>query len=85
MKSLILEDYLGLDHIAVKKMNKRNFEIVMANYIDIEVSRQILPLLLTYGWWIIFQPLVVSMQSSVGLKKINFQRQALLKLGHLVP
>ena len=49
MKSLILEDYLGLDHIAVKKMNKRNFEIFMANYIDIEVSRQILPLLLTYG------------------------------------
>lgn len=50
MQSLILEGYLGLDHIAVKKMKKRTFEIVMANYIDIEISRQILPLLLTYGW-----------------------------------
>ena len=49
MQSLILEGYLALDHIAVKKMKKRTFEIVMANYIGIEVSRQILSLLLIYG------------------------------------
>ena len=59
MQSLILEGYLlngsisdiefYFFTIAVKKMKKRTFEIVMANYIGIEVSRQILPLLLTYG------------------------------------
>lgn len=50
MQSLILEGHMGLDHTAVKKkMDKKTFEIVMADYIDIKISRHILPLLLTNG------------------------------------